>query len=203
MWRSWFVAAALAYATFANAAVPHPLTRFFHDVRSYQARFTQVVYGRNHDVVQKSHGRMWVLRPDKFRWDYARPHREIIVGDGKRLWLYDEGLRQVTVRPMARALRGTPAMILSGQGRLNSRFRIRELGNRKGLSWIDLRPKRRGTGFIDIRLGFKGDLLSRLVLTDSFQQTTDIKLSDYRENVSINPRRFQFSPPKGADVVRE
>lgn len=193
----------MVYSTLAGAAVAHPLTRFFHDVRSYQAHFTQVVYGRDHEVVQKSHGRMWVLRPDKFRWDYARPNREIIVGDGKFLWLYDEGLRQVTVRPMAKALRGTPAMILSGQGRLHSRFRIRELGNRSGLSWVDLRPKRRGTGFIDIQLGFKGDLLSRLVLKDSFQQTTDIVLSDYRENVSINPRRFQFSPPKGADVVRE
>ncbi|MHB1529590.1 MAG: outer membrane lipoprotein chaperone LolA [Acidiferrobacteraceae bacterium] len=202
MGRLWIAAAALGLSMRAIAGVPAPLERFFHDVHSYRAHFSQVVYDSAHKVVQRSQGRMWVLRPDKFRWDYMHP-REIIVGDGRSLWLYDQGLRQVTVRSMANALKGTPALILSGKGHLRSRFRIRDLGIRQGVTWIDLHPRRRGTGFVDIRLGFKGDLLSRLVLKDSFRQTTDIALSDYQENVPISPRRFRFSPPKGADVVRE
>ncbi|MHB1950488.1 MAG: outer membrane lipoprotein chaperone LolA, partial [Acidiferrobacteraceae bacterium] len=196
-------AAVLAGSPLAHAAASGPLLRFFRDVHSYRAQFTQTVYSHEHEVVQKSRGRMWVLRPDKFRWDYAPPQREIIVGDGKLLWLYDEGLRQVTVQPMARALRGTPAMILSGEGHLSSRFRIRETGSRHGVVWFDLKPKRRGTGFIDIRLGFSGNLLSRLVLVDSFRQTTDIVFTHYQANKEIDPRRFRFSPPRGADVVRE
>lgn len=195
------------WATGSQAAVtvsgPAALARFFHDVHSYEAQFAQTVYDDQHEVLQTASGRMWIERPDKFRWNYARPNRQVIVGDGHSVWVYDPGLRQVTVRPMSEAVGDTPALILSGKGRLQEHFRIRALGDRGGIAWVDLRPRHRGAGFTDIRLGFAGGLLKRLQLKDSFGQTTDMTLSDYHENRAISPREFQFKPPKGADVVHE
>jgi len=179
------------------------LTRFFHEVHSYQARFTQTVYDDTHQVLQTASGEMWIERPDKFRWNYDRPDRQVIVGDGQSVWVYDPGLRQVTVRPMSEAVGDTPALILSGKGHLREHFTIKTLGTRGGVAWVDLRPKRRGAGFSDIRLGFRDGLLRRLQLKDSFGQTTDMTLSHYHENRAISPEEFRFRPPKGADVVHE
>jgi hypothetical protein len=41
-------------------------------------------------------------RPGKFRFNYTKPFEQLIVADGKTLWLYDADLNQVTQRPQAR-----------------------------------------------------------------------------------------------------
>ena len=49
-------------------------------------------------TIQESKGRLWIERPNKFRWNYESPAKQQIVSDGTRLWIYDEDLKQVTVR---------------------------------------------------------------------------------------------------------
>ncbi|HET9122032.1 MAG TPA: outer membrane lipoprotein chaperone LolA [Acidiferrobacteraceae bacterium] len=186
-----------------DAAGTHPLQHFFKDVRNYSAQFTQVVYDRHHEVLQRGRGRMWIERPDRFRWEYVKPYPQTIVGDGRQVFVYDAGLAQVTVRPMAQALGDTPALILSGRGRLQDHFRITHPGVLHGVYWVDLKPRRRGGGFQDIRLGFTRAHLTRLVLRDSLGQITDITLTDTRENRPIPGTRFRFKAPPGADVVHE
>lgn len=187
----------------AQAAIVHPLQHFFHDVHSYSAHFQQVVYDHHHQVLQRGSGRMWIDRPNRFRWDYAKPYPQIIVGDGSTVYVYDQGLAQVTERSMAQALGDTPALILSGRGRLHDHFYISHPGLRHGVYWVDLKPRRRGGGFEDIRLGFIGTRLAQLQLRDSLGQLTDIALTHTRENPPIPAARFHFTAPPGADVVHE
>jgi len=40
-------------------------------------------------------------------------------------------------------------------------------------------------------------------LTDSFGQTTQLRFSGLQRNVKIDPARFHFDPPKGADVLED
>ena len=40
-------------------------------------------------------------------------------------------------------------------------------------------------------------------LFDFFGQRTTLKLSRFVRNPSIPPSRFQFTPPKGADIIGE
>lgn len=186
----------------AGAAL-NPLLRFFRVTHSYEARFSQTVYDQDHQELQSGGGKMWIERPDKFRWDYDAPYRQQIVGDGHSVYVYDEGLKQVTVRPMARALGDTPALILSGRGAVTDHFVVHALPSADGVTWIDLVPRKSGGGFSDIRLGFRGTLLTRLILKDSLGQTTDIQLMDAKENRPIPARRFHFVTPAGVDVVHE
>ncbi len=194
----------LALLASSHVFAADELTRFFR-VKNYSAHFEQVVVDVSGKETQRSTGELWIQRPDKFHWNYAAPYEQHIVGDGKKVWVYDVGLEQVTVRLMAQALGDTPAALLSGTGDLADTFNIKELArtNPAGMDWVQLKPKSKDSGFDEIRLGFGERHLARVELVDGFGQTTRIRLSDYREDIKIEPSLFRFTPPAGVDVLEQ
>ncbi len=179
------------------------LYRFFNEVRSYSARFNQVVLDEALNTIQESSGRLWITRPNKFRWDYDKPFRQLIVSNGKKIWVYDEELQQVTVRAMTGGLGDTPAVLLAGKGSLDDNFVVKKLGAQGKLEWVQLLPKRKDGGFEDIRIGFEKGKLRVLEMIDGFGQTTRVTLRAGRENVKIDSAKYAFKPPQGVDVVGE
>ncbi|MCV4784314.1 outer membrane lipoprotein carrier protein LolA, partial [Escherichia coli] len=87
-----------------------------------------------------SHGRFEFVRPNRFRFEYAKPFEQVIVADGQKVWLYDTDLNQVTVRPMNQALGATPAALLAG-GSLDKDFALKPLPDRDGLQWAEAQPR--------------------------------------------------------------
>ncbi len=193
----------LAIAPLAINASLDNLNHFFNEVRTYSANFDQVVIDESGHETQRSSGTMYIERPDKFRWDYTAPSEQHIVGDGSKIWIYDVGLEQVVVRSMGNALGDTPALLLAGRGRLHDVYEVKELRPKNMFEWVQLRPKKKDTGFEDIRLGFDRGVIRVVELIDSFGQTTRITLRDYRENARIDPAKFLFKPPAGVDIVEQ
>jgi outer membrane lipoprotein carrier protein len=187
----------------AAAAPMDDLQRFFRDVRTFEARFEQVVLDENAAVVQQSAGRVWIRRPGRFRWEYERPYVQQVVGDGERLWVYDRDLKQASVRNLTGALGATPAQWLAGGGELERDFVLQELETRDSLEWVELRPRRRDAGFAHARVGFERGRLGAIELKDGLGQLTRITLRELRENPAIDPARFVFKPPPGVDVLSE
>ncbi|BAV33562.1 membrane protein [Sulfuricaulis limicola] len=179
------------------------LRRFFSEVNSYSARFTQVVLDERLSPIQESSGTLWIERPNKFRWDYEKPYKQRIVADGERLWVYDVGLQQVSVRPLSGGLNDTPAMLLAGRGRLEDNFTIKPLSMQNDSEWVQLSPRRKDSGYEDIRIGFAQGKLRVLEMVDGFGQVTRVTFQSSRENPRIEPNRFSFTPPEGVDVVGE
>lgn len=179
------------------------LARFFEKVDRYTAQFTQVLLDEAGEPIQEAKGRLWIERPNKFRWNYETPYKQQIVSDGERLWVYDEDLKQVTVRPLQQGLLETPAALLAGKGRLEERFNVADVGEEGGLEWVELTPKGKDGGFEQVRLGFRQGRLRMFELHDALGQTTRYTLSDGLENQPIAPSRFTFTPPPGVDVVGE
>lgn len=97
------------------------LRAFVKDVQSARGSFTQTVTSPDGKKTRKSAGTLEFLRPNRFRFEYTAPMAQLIVGDGKKVWLYDADLNQVTVRPMTQALGATPAALLAG-GSLDKDF---------------------------------------------------------------------------------
>jgi outer membrane lipoprotein carrier protein len=179
------------------------LRRFFSEVNSFSARFTQVVLDERLSPIQESSGTLWIERPNKFRWDYEKPYKQRIVADGERLWVYDVGLQQVSVRPLSGGLGDTPAMLLAGRGRLEDNFTIKPLSTQNDIEWVQLSPRRKDSGYEDIRIGFVLGKLRVLEMVDGFGQVTRVTFQSSRENPRIEPNRFSFTPPEGVDVVGE
>lgn len=177
------------------------LKGFIKEAKTAEAEFSQTVVDKSGRVAQQASGKMAFARPGKFRWDYARPHEQVIVGDGSKLWLYDVDLDQVTVKPLNDVIAGTPAALLAGDTAIEKYFRLKDAADSGGLEWLEATPKSRDTTFERIRMGFKGDELVQMDLYDFFGQRTTLKLSSLVRNPSIPASRFKFTPPKGVDVI--
>lgn len=194
---------ALAVSTAAHAGGVERLKAFIAGVRTAEADFTQSVQDRSGRVTQKASGKMAFARPGKFRWDYTAPYEQVIVGDGARLWLYDADLEQVTVKPLAEIISGTPAALLAGDDAIEKYFVLKDAGHSAGLEWLDAVPKDKDTTFERIRMGFRGETLAEMRLFDHFGQRTTLVLSRLVRNPSIATSRFSFTPPRGVDVIGE
>ncbi|MGH8307982.1 MAG: outer membrane lipoprotein chaperone LolA, partial [Gammaproteobacteria bacterium] len=174
---------------------------FLKNVHSLKANFTQVVLDANLQQVKKSVGTLIIKRPDRFRWNYATPNKEIIVADGKRVWIYDVELQQVTVKPLNGTLAASPAVLLSGSNDVSKSFTVKDLGKENGLDWVGLTPKVADTDFENVKLGFKGNNVSVMELNDALGNTTRITFSHLVLNPALPDSLFRFTPPSGADVI--
>lgn len=189
----------------APGASASALERFQAYVRTTQgarADFEQKVYDRTQKLVQESKGSFSFLRPGRFRWTYLRPHPQVIVGDGERVWIHDEDLNQVTVRRLAKALGASPAALLAGVD-LDRAFELVEAGRKGGLEWLEARPYEREAGFERVRLGLGVSGVEAMELLDHFGQTTVLRFSNIARNPKQDASEFRFVPPKGADVLGE
>ena len=179
------------------------LREFTREVKTGRAAFTQVVTAPDGAKKKTSSGSFEFARPNRFRFAYAKPYEQLIVGDGEKVWLYDVDLQQVTVRPMDQALGSTPAALLAGSN-LEKDFELKAQPSAQGLDWVQAVPRSRNEsiGFQSLRVGFKGKTLAAIELVDSFGQRSQLTFSEVATNVAPAADAFRFTPPKGVDVLK-
>jgi chaperone LolA len=173
-------------------------------IETLVAGFTQVVRDKQGRIVETATGTLALSRPDRFRWEYRTPYEQTIVADGKRVWLYDRDLEQVTVRPLEDGIGATPAMLLSGTGKVADAFTSTGIDPDARWKWYRLQPKQPSADFERVSLAFDGDgRLGGMELEDKLGQVTSIDFSDVRVNGRVDASQFQFTPPEGVDVIGE
>jgi outer membrane lipoprotein carrier protein len=187
----------------AQAAAIERFKTFVRETKSARAEFEQKVYDRGGKLTQESKGNFVFQRPGLFRWVYAKPVDQVIVGDGERVWIHDRDLNQVTVRKLSAALGSTPAALLAGSADIEKAFEISDAGSRDGLEWLEAKPREREAGFERVRMGFDADGLRAMELLDHFGQTTQLRFSKLVRNPKVDRSEFRFEPPKDADVLGE
>lgn len=192
--------AAVAWPAAAASGIDR-LNQFIASTQSATGEFEQRIYGRDRNAVQASRGTFAFARPGRFRWIYAKPYEQVIVGDGARVWVYDPELKQVTVRKLDLALGATPAALLAGSSEALRAFALKDEGARDGLEWVEAVPRERESNFERIRMGFGFSGLERMELVDAFGQRTELRFTGFQRNARVDPELFRFAPPPGADVI--
>lgn len=171
-------------------------------IKSMTAQFNQVVKAKKREV-SRSSGTMALQRPGKFRWETKDPMEQLVVADGKKMWVYDVDLEQVTVKKQAKGLGGTAALFLSGYDDTVTRdFNVSQQTSGKTMTF-DLKSKSSKENFQQIKLMFTQDNLTGLELHDQLGQVTTVKLVQIKLNPQLPAKLFQFKPPKGTDVVQQ
>jgi len=188
---------ALAFATDGIAQ----LRQFVAATPSAEGEFEQTVLAQSGRKPQQASGHFAYARPGRFNWEYERPYRQILIGDGVNLWTWDPDLNQVTVRAMGDALGATPTAILFGSGELDEGFVLTEGGKEGELAWVEARPRQADSGFESLRIGLQGGQLRRMEMRDNFGQTTLIRFTRLAPNPQLAADRFRFVPPSGADAI--
>jgi outer membrane lipoprotein carrier protein len=195
------LAAALA-VPLAHADPVDTLRGFVRDVKSGRATFTQTVTSPDGVKKKTSSGSFEFARPNRFRFAYAKPFEQTIVGDGEKVWIYDADLNQVSVRKLGQALGATPAALLAG-GSLERDFDLSNLPPHDGLDWAEAKPKAKDGAFQSVRVGFKGKDLAALEIIDSFGQKSLLQFNGFTPNAAIPAETFRFTVPAGADVIEQ
>ncbi len=178
------------------------LRDFVRETKSGRAAFTQTVSPPDGSRAKVSSGSFEFVRPDRFRFDYAKPFPQAIVADGQKVWMHDPDLNQVTVRKLDAALGATPAALLAGNS-LERDFELAAQPARDGLEWARATPRLKDGGFQWMAVGFRGAQLVAVEILDRFGQRTLLKLDRFDANVALPPDRFRFVPPAGADLIEQ
>lgn len=201
--RYAFVLIAL-FAGSACAGARDHLNSFTQGLKGLDGQFTQQVFDANGKLKETSSGRVALSAPRLFRWEYAKPYEQLIVADGKKVWVFDPDLSQVTVRAQGVEEQNSPLAALIDPAKLDRDFNVREDGNADGLDWLVLTPKQAGdSGFQRARLGFGANGLSKMQVTDALGQHTEIAFSAWKKNPAFAAGTFSYKPAKGVDVVGE
>jgi len=194
-------AAAWFGATSVHAEMLDRLHAFVRETQTMRAAFTQTVSDASGRRVAQASGDFVIARPGRFRWTVDKPYKQLLVGDGDRVWIYDEDLRQVVVRNNDRALGTTPAALLAGKEEVEKAFEWKSLPAADGLEWLGATPRDKESAFSELRLGFDSSGLAALEVIDSFGQHTSIRLAKVERNPKLGADLFRFTPPPGVDVV--
>lgn len=184
---------------FVHAGALDALQKFNQDVDGVSGQFSQVVKSKKN--TQTASGSFQILRPGLFKWEYKKPYQQVIVGDGKTIWLYDVDLAQVTKSSQNQTIGDSPAEILSNKATLNSSYALQEAGHSNGIDYVMAKPKKNNAGYQYIRIGFAGDTLATMQLKDGFGNETTIQFNNLNMHPNLSPSYFKFTPPKGVDVL--
>ena len=174
---------------------------FINNVITLQGRFEQSLIDAEGIVQERSSGTLEIERPGRFRWSYSEPYEQWLVADGLNIWSYDVDLAQVTVKPQAKALANTPALLLGGSEDALSQFSFDGSMVEKGTTWVRMIPIDTKSGFERMELGFMSGQLTRMVFFDNLEQTTLVALYDVTTNEPIDSERFAFQVPDDVDLV--
>lgn len=186
------------------------LETFMKDAQAGKAQFTQTVTSPGRDGqagrTKTSSGEFQFQRPGKFSFHYVKPFEQLIVADGKTLWMHDKDLNQVTQRAQSQVLASTPAAILASAADLNALrkdFTLTNVPDADGMEWVQAEPKSADNQLRQVRVGFAGGKLAALDLLDNFGQRSLIQFSQLQVQPSLPANTFRFTPPADADVLKQ
>jgi outer membrane lipoprotein carrier protein len=200
--KKLLIASLLLVSFAAHADAVDTLKEFVRDVKSGRSTFTQTVTAPDGAKKRSSSGSFEFLRPNRFRFVYAKPLEQTIVSDGQKVWIYDSDLNQVSIRKFSAVLGATPAALLAG-GSLDKDFDVSNQPSEGGLEWVLALPKVKDGAFQSVRIGFKAKTLAVVEITDSFGQRSTLQFSQMQSNAVIAADAFKFTPPAGADVIEQ
>jgi len=165
-----------------------------------EADFVQYVLDASGSRLQETHGHMVLAQPNQFWWQTADPFAQLIVSNGKRLWIYDKDLEQVTVQSLDQRTTSTPALLLSGNSTdIGDEFTVVMKRSDNGLVLYRLTPKDPESLYQTLRLNFKNKLIE-MQLEDSMYQKTSLIFSNMVFNPKIEDSLFEFVVPENIDV---
>ena len=188
------------------------LVKQLSNIRSLTANFEQTTKITNPKATQKKglsaqhmnqtfRGVMKVQRPGKFYWETTAPSKQTIATTGKTVWIYDPDLQQAVRQSLDEQVANTPALLLSGNtNQIMQSYRVTQPNKAK--TYYKLYPKASDGVFESLTISFGANKApSLMILEDSLGQTTYINFSNVKVNASIPASTFNFTPPKGTDII--
>jgi outer membrane lipoprotein carrier protein len=178
------------------------LKDYLRGLNSLSADFRQITLTSDGSQTLETTGTFYLLRPNRFRWDYETPTEQEIVADGRRIYVHDKELAQVTHSSQKKILDGTPAQLLASDQPVENYFTLRNLNENDGRTWVELTPTTKDTEVAKLRIAFVDGELDTLLMEDRFGQLTRFSFTDLKRNPQLDYAMFRFKRPAGSDFLQ-
>jgi outer membrane lipoprotein carrier protein len=177
----------------------------YDGVRDFSADF---VHEAESGVLRKKlveRGTLLVKKPGRMRWTYKAPEEKTFVSDGRRMYMYTPADNQVIVSRVPSDDQATTAVLfLSGKGKLTRDFDVSFVqGAAPDTYALRLQPKlpERDYDWLQIVVDRDSYQIRSLTAADKQGTTSTFHFSNFKENVGLQDKAFDFSIPRGADVI--
>jgi outer membrane lipoprotein carrier protein len=211
-----FLLAFLLMATCGEAGAVTPeevMTRVqaqYEKTGAFQARFRQESSIKAAGRTDAAAGAMYFQKPCRMRWQYETPpqQKKEVVSDGRLVWMYMPQDDLVMVYKLDQVLRSDLVMrFFSGIGQFQKDFTIswNSPPQGSGSYVINLFPKKEQPELKRLTLTVNPAtyLVENLEFTNALGEETKFSFTQVKLDVKLAKDFFTFTPPPGAQVVRE
>ena len=180
------------------------IQRQYEKVSTFEADFTQRSYVKMMNQTQSIKGTVKIKKPGKMKWVYGAPDTQILISDGKNLWLYVPEEEQATKVPVESIYSSnTPALFLAGKGKLTRSFNVESVSQENQNILVTLVPKNEDQGLARLILHAdkKNYQITGSTVYDKLGNKTEIRFSRIRINREILEEQFQLRTPPGVEIL--
>jgi len=181
------------------------LQRKYDAIKDFSASFNQTYEGGVLRRKASESGTVYVKKPGRMRWDYTTPEKKLFVSDGRTMFLYFPADKQVMKNPVPDQDQATSAVLfLMGKGDIVRDFNVRWAeGGTENTYRLRLDPKTRQAEYDWLEVAADRHTLQIVGLTAADAQggRSSFSFSNFKENVGLADKMFQFSIPRGTEVI--
>lgn len=187
------------------AEVAAALQRKYDTIKDFSAAFTQIYEGGVLRRKAVEAGTVYIKKPGKMRWEYTTPQKKLFVSDGETLYMYFPADKQVMKNPVPDQEQATSAVLfLMGKGNLTRDFDVRYgEGGTPDTYVLRLDPRIRQAEYdwLQVTVDRQTLQIRSLTAADAQGGRSTFVLTNFKENPGLADKMFQFSIPRGTEVI--
>ncbi len=173
---------------------------------AYAGSFTQKTTYTDSNETTLSTGRIWIQGPDKMRWEYQLPEKQLLVSDGQTLWYYTPDLNQVMVGKIKDIKEARVIVNLLAKLKSEPKNLRLDLSRSDNFITVALLPLSidKAPAFQKLKIIFAADtlMLQETQMEDLFANRIVITYEWKSGPDPVLPTaHFSFIPPAGCDVM--
>jgi outer membrane lipoprotein carrier protein len=179
--------------------------RAYDAVRTMQAEFVQDLAVPLLEATQRSRGTIFHRKPDRFLMRFSDPEGDMVVADGRHLWLYypsnDPGQVLRTSMGQAGRLDLQREFLSNPTERFNATLEGSEMVAGRPAQVLRLIPRGQSP-YRQVRIWIdeQDALVRRFQITENNDAVRTVELRDLRVNATLPDDLFVFTPPTGVQV---
>jgi outer membrane lipoprotein carrier protein len=181
------------------------LQRKYDAIKDFSASFIQTYEGGVLRRKASESGTVYVKKPGRMRWDYTSPEKKLFISDGRTMFLYFPADKQVMKNPVPDQDEATSTVLfLMGKGDIVRDFNVKWAeGGTENTYRLRLDPKTRQAEYDWLEVAADRHTLQIVGLTAADAQggRSSFSFSNFKENVGLADKMFQFSIPRGTEVI--
>jgi outer membrane lipoprotein carrier protein len=188
------------------ATVVARVQKYYDATKDLRAKFDQQLESPSRAPSQAS-GEVWLKKPGKMRWDYAKPDKNLIVSDGATMWFYDVEDEQAYKQDLKSSTLPAQVSFLLGEGKLDKEFDA-SLTKIDGLApgevALKMVPKVGTTAYryLVFVVDDKSGQVKKTIIYGQDGSTNKLSFADVQQNKGVEDGKFKFAPPAGTHILK-